>query len=63
MKKNLANIITLSRIFFVFIVVVLLFFKECDKKSFGQVGDLDRKNEGCGSVRDTLWQDKSADKG
>ena len=31
MKKNLANIITLSRIFFVFIVVVLLFCKECEK--------------------------------
>ena len=29
MKKNLANIITLSRIFFVFIVVALLFCKEC----------------------------------
>ena len=29
MKKNLANIITLSRIFFVFIVVGLLFCKEC----------------------------------
>jgi len=30
MKKNLANIITLSRIFFVFIVVALLFCKECN---------------------------------
>lgn len=30
MKKNLANIITLSRIFFVFIVVGLLFCKECN---------------------------------
>ena len=30
MKKNLANIITLSRIFFVFIVVALLFSKECE---------------------------------
>ncbi len=29
MKKNLANIITLSRIFFVFIVVALLFCKDC----------------------------------
>ena len=29
MKKNLANIITLSRIFFVFIVIGLLFCKEC----------------------------------
>ena len=29
MKKNLANIITLSRIFFVFIVVGLLFIKSC----------------------------------
>lgn len=29
MKKNLANIITLSRIFFVFIVVALLFCTEC----------------------------------
>ena len=29
MKKNLANIITLSRIFFVFIVAGLLFCKEC----------------------------------
>ena len=29
MKKNLANIITLSRIFFVFIVVGLLFCKDC----------------------------------
>ena len=29
MKKNLANIITLSRIFFVFIVIALLFCKEC----------------------------------
>lgn len=29
MKKNLANIITLSRIFLVFIVVGLLFCKEC----------------------------------
>lgn len=30
MKKNLANIITLSRIFFVFIVITLLYFN-CDK--------------------------------
>ncbi|MBR1618127.1 CDP-alcohol phosphatidyltransferase family protein [bacterium] len=29
MKKNLANIITLSRMFFVFIVVALLFCKDC----------------------------------
>ncbi|MBR2386634.1 CDP-alcohol phosphatidyltransferase family protein [bacterium] len=29
MKKNLANIITLSRIFFVFIVIALLFCKDC----------------------------------
>jgi len=29
LKKNLANIITLSRIFFVFIVVSLLFCREC----------------------------------
>ena len=30
MKKNLANIITLSRIFFVFIVVALLFCTQCN---------------------------------
>jgi len=30
MKKNLANIITLSRIFFVFIVIGLLFCKNCN---------------------------------
>ena len=30
MKKNLANIITLSRVFFVFIVVGLLYCKECN---------------------------------
>ncbi len=29
MKKNLANIITLSRIFFVFIVISLLFCRDC----------------------------------
>lgn len=29
MKKNLANIITLTRVFFVFIVAALLFCKEC----------------------------------
>jgi phosphatidylglycerophosphate synthase len=29
MKKNLANIITLSRIFFVFIVITLLHYKNC----------------------------------
>lgn len=29
MKKNLANIVTLSRIFFVFIVIALLFCKDC----------------------------------
>lgn len=31
MKKNLANIITLSRVFFVFIVVALLFCRDCQK--------------------------------
>ena len=30
MKKNLANIITLTRVFFVFIVVALLFCKDCN---------------------------------
>ena len=34
MKKNLANIITLSRIFFVFIVVALLFCKDCAKSYY-----------------------------
>lgn len=34
MKKNLANIITLSRIFFVFIVASLLFCTQCDKSYY-----------------------------